>query len=250
MIFTPQTGVDSVMSVAFLGWPFAIFVMSAAVMGLWRLVRGSFGRRRPNQNLRTGWWWRTVSGLVGGALRSMSQNNLGVVGGWPLASAAITVWLPATGLTALAEWGSLGAGLAALTLSLHCMSARPLRCPLPRLLLLQACRRALLWCFSWPVRRAMWRPSVRSIELSAGECSQCIWGRLPSEAWRLVCSSTNWSAQSKSVSRWPWSIMAPSMTFPWGFWSSPWHGLPSNPCANVWLPELNESANGGLLYPE
>ncbi len=122
MISTPQTGVDSIMvSAGFLGLPFALFKVGSAlltgVIGGWLAdavstetqgtseVQPEDGSRPGLREgiahtvdvLRTIWVW-----LVFGIL----------------ASAAISVWIPTETLTAVANWGSLGAGLAALALSL------------------------------------------------------------------------------------------------------------------------------------
>ena len=118
MISTPQTGVDSVLvSAAFLGLPFAVFkVLSAAVMGLvggWiaevfhsevAAETNATGAHKPRPT------WRE------GAEHGITM--LRPIWGWlvfgVLASAAITIWLPAEALTSVAGWGALGAGLAAL----------------------------------------------------------------------------------------------------------------------------------------
>jgi uncharacterized membrane protein YraQ (UPF0718 family)/copper chaperone CopZ len=122
MISTPQTGVDSVVvSAAFLGMPFAIFkVFSAAIMGV---VGGGLAEAlsdddpdlvlaKEGQGLRPGIRSGIEHGLT--VLRSIWRwLVLGV-----LLSAAITVWLPPTILSSVGDWGPLGAGLAALALSL------------------------------------------------------------------------------------------------------------------------------------
>lgn len=124
LISTPQTGVDSILvSGSFLGWPFALFkVASAAVTGVvgglladrWsgdgvepepsasscavagsRSLRGAFDH--AVDLLRTIWRWLVLGILV---------------------SAAITVFIPNELLASLAVWGGLGAGIAALLVSL------------------------------------------------------------------------------------------------------------------------------------
>lgn len=123
LISTPQTGVDSILvSASFLGWPFALFkVASAAVTGLvggwWAEATSpaaapvaaaaeapAVGRRSVGEMvdhgvdiLRSIWRW-LVFGIV--------------------VSAAIEVLVPDQALAALGRFGSLGAGVAALLVSL------------------------------------------------------------------------------------------------------------------------------------
>ena len=121
MISTPQTGVDSIMvSAAFLGWPFALFkVFSAAVTGLiggW--IADAVSTREPPALDPNAEGERPGMGAgVGHAVEVLRNIWRWLVFG-VLASAAITVWLPASSLDAVADWGPLGAGVAVLVVSL------------------------------------------------------------------------------------------------------------------------------------
>jgi len=124
MISTPQTGVDSIaVSAAFLGWPFALFKLaSAAIMGLcggWladRFSESSTARAPTATNMTS----HARPGLKDGFFHAV--NVLRTIWVWLVVgvviSAAITVWLPAAGLSAMNEWGGLMAGLVALAVSL------------------------------------------------------------------------------------------------------------------------------------
>ncbi len=125
LISTPQTGVDSILvSASFLGWPFALFkVASAAVTGLvggwWAEAIGGEEEAEPEAVLDD------RPGTRRGAAAEMLEHGLDIlrsiwrwlVGG-VLISAAIDVFVPDSALAGLGSIGALGAGLAALAVSL------------------------------------------------------------------------------------------------------------------------------------
>ncbi len=121
LISTPQTGVDSVLvSASMLGWPFAILKVIAALMtglvgGLWvdrlggpeaevdgagaeeHVDRSLMGGLRQGLDILDGIWMWVVFGVV--------------------ASALITVWVPAGTLSGMSTAGGLLAALAALAVA-------------------------------------------------------------------------------------------------------------------------------------
>jgi uncharacterized protein len=122
MISTPQTGVDSIMvSAGFLGLPFALFKVGSAlltgVIGGWLADAVSTSPNTPVTDKEDD---GERPGIGEGIAHAV--NVLRTIWGWllfgVLASAAISLWIPTESLTAVASWGPLGAGLAALALSL------------------------------------------------------------------------------------------------------------------------------------
>ncbi len=125
LISTPQTGVDSVLvSAAFLGWPFAVFkVLAAGVTGMvggW-LTEQLGGPRQPWDGGDT-----HADATEGGGRLSAgiahAEDLIQSIWGWlafgVLASAAITTFLPAEGLTGWSAWGAIGTMVAVLLVSL------------------------------------------------------------------------------------------------------------------------------------
>ncbi len=129
LISTPQTGVDSILvSASFLGLPFAIFkVLSAAVTGILGgiLVEGLESRSdtpsAPRVNIPSSAHPQSLTArlreVVAHSLLLLDSIWRWIVIG-VLISAAITVFLPAEGLEAFRELGSVGAGLTMLVVSL------------------------------------------------------------------------------------------------------------------------------------
>jgi uncharacterized membrane protein YraQ (UPF0718 family)/copper chaperone CopZ len=125
LISTPQTGVDSILvSASFLGWPFALFkVASAAVTGLvggwWAEATSRPAARESVAPLET----EPRAGRRGAA--EMVDHGVDIprsIWRWlvfgVVVSAAITVLMPPQALAGLGRFGSLGAGVAALVVSL------------------------------------------------------------------------------------------------------------------------------------
>ena len=124
LISTPQTGVDSILvSAAFLGWPFAIFKVIAAVatgMAGGALTESFGGDRKPlpgetdRDHDTPSASWR--------AFIEHAEDLIRTIWGWlvfgVLVSAAIGTWLPNDGLTQLADWGPIVAMLVMLFISL------------------------------------------------------------------------------------------------------------------------------------
>lgn len=124
MISTPETGVDSILvSASFLGWPFALFkVASAAVMGVvggW--TTDALVPTSETDDERQGVTFdegrKSVREMFDYALDLLRMLWRWVAFG-VLASAAITVWVPAGTLATVADWPPLAAGLVALAFSL------------------------------------------------------------------------------------------------------------------------------------
>lgn len=125
LVSTPQTGVDSILvSASFLGLPFALFkVASAAVTGL---VAGWLTDALEGREARRPEVAATLEPPSGGrGPRAMALHALDILRSiwhWLVlgiaASAAISVFAPPGSLAGLAAWGTLGAGLAALAVSL------------------------------------------------------------------------------------------------------------------------------------
>jgi uncharacterized membrane protein YraQ (UPF0718 family)/copper chaperone CopZ len=124
LVSTPQTGVDSILvSASFLGWPFALFkVASAAVTGLvggfWTEA-ASRGAAAPSAPAAS------RGGAGRGVAREMWDHGVDILHSiwrWLLfgvvVSAAIEVLVPDQALAAIGRFGSLGAGVAALLVSL------------------------------------------------------------------------------------------------------------------------------------
>lgn len=122
LIATPQTGVDSILvSASFLGWPFALFKVGAA------LVTGLVG----------GWLTDAVGGhgeaevevapaaeAESGGFRGAVDHSMDILSGiWRwivfgvIVSAALTVYVPAGSLASFAAIGALGTALAVLAVS-------------------------------------------------------------------------------------------------------------------------------------
>lgn len=124
LISTPETGVDSILvSASFLGWPFALFkVASAAVMGVvggWTtnaLVPTS-ETDDQSQGATFDEGRKSVREMFDYALDLLRMLWRWVAFG-VLASAAITIWVPAGTFAAVAGWPPLAAGLVALAFSL------------------------------------------------------------------------------------------------------------------------------------
>ncbi|MDH3404223.1 MAG: permease [Acidobacteriota bacterium] len=124
LVSTPQTGVDSILvSASFLGWPFALFkVASAALTGLvagfWVEASSRGAAAEP----------AAVAEAPGGPralpleMWSHGIDILRSIWRWlvfgVVVSAAIEVLVPDQALAALGRFGSLGAGVAALAVSL------------------------------------------------------------------------------------------------------------------------------------
>ena len=131
---TPQTGVDSILvSASFLGWPFALFKVAAALasglFGGWMVDRfvdhpeSSPGEGVSNTPPAThstphdlGWGAR-LGAMVEHAVEILQSIWRWLVFGVAL-SAVITVLVPDAWLQSLGGLGALGAGLAALAISL------------------------------------------------------------------------------------------------------------------------------------
>ena len=123
LISTPQTGVDSILVAAkFLGWPFALFkLVSAAITGIvGGLLSNSFGGESPSSE---GPADESPSNHRG--LSAMVDHGLDLIRsiwGWlifgVIASAAITLYVPASVFEGLEAQGTLVACLAALAVSL------------------------------------------------------------------------------------------------------------------------------------
>jgi uncharacterized protein len=124
LISTPQTGVDSILvSASFLGWPFALFkVASAAVTGLvgglWAEATSPAAAAAPVPPVAPGADARPSA-------RDMVDHGVDILRSiWRwlvfgiVASAAIQIVVPEHALAALGRFGSLGAGFAALLVSL------------------------------------------------------------------------------------------------------------------------------------
>jgi len=124
LISTPQTGVDSILvSAAFLGWPFAIFkVVAAVVTGMvgGALTESIGGQRKPLAGESDGHSDSHASNWR--AFIEHAEDLIRTIWGWlvfgVLVSAAIDTWLPSDGLTQLAEWGPVVAMLVMLFISL------------------------------------------------------------------------------------------------------------------------------------
>lgn len=128
LISTPQTGVDSILvSASFLGWPFALFkVLAAAVTGL---VGGWVADAvEPHAATDPNDLSESEAAAAAGEprdLRGMVAHSLDLLASiwrWLLfgivVSAAIQTYLPPGTLARLGDFGSIGAGLAALVISL------------------------------------------------------------------------------------------------------------------------------------
>jgi uncharacterized membrane protein YraQ (UPF0718 family)/copper chaperone CopZ len=124
LISTPQTGVDSILvSASFLGWPFALFkVASAAVTGLvggwWAEATSpapALAEPAPEATVAAG--RRSVAEMVDHGVDILRSIWRWLVFG-VVVSAAITVLVPPQALAGLGRFGSLGAGVAALVVSL------------------------------------------------------------------------------------------------------------------------------------
>jgi len=124
LISTPQTGVDSILvSASFLGWPFALFkVLAAAITGT---IGGWLADRIPeNEDVPRDLGTKTPEHDQRD-LRAMLQHAhdlLASIWRWLVfgivVSALIDTFVPVGTLGGLAGLGSLGAGLAVLTISL------------------------------------------------------------------------------------------------------------------------------------
>ncbi len=124
LISTPQTGVDSILvSASFLGWPFAFFKLaSAAVTGL---VGGWWAEATTGGDSSPALLPRPPATSKRAALAEMRDHGLDILRSiWRwlvvgvLVSAAIEVFVPDRALASLGEFGILGAGIAALAVSL------------------------------------------------------------------------------------------------------------------------------------
>ena len=127
---TPQTGVDSILvSASFLGWPFAIFKVGAAlVSGLasgWAVDAATADDTEPEHDAAHGLGTATHSVTLIDRTRLMVDHALEIlrsVWRWLVfgvfLSAAIQVFIPDAWLQGLGSLGALGAGLAALAVSL------------------------------------------------------------------------------------------------------------------------------------
>ena len=123
LISTPQTGVDSILVASkFLGWPFALFKLgSAALTGIvGGLLSQRFGGASPDPDVQS-----HSHGNEDRGIRAMADHGIDLIRsiwGWLLfgvvASAAITLYIPASVFEGLQAQGTLVACLAALAVSL------------------------------------------------------------------------------------------------------------------------------------
>jgi hypothetical protein len=123
-ISTPQIAVDSILvSASFLGWPFALFKVGAAmttgVLGGW--LTDALGRGRGTEPAPE----ELETDAPGKTWRAMLEHGLSIlrrIWGWVVAgvlvSAAIELWVPDAWLAGLGRLGSFGAIGAALLVSL------------------------------------------------------------------------------------------------------------------------------------
>jgi len=121
LIATPQTGVDSIfVSASFLGWPFALFKVGAALatglVGGW--VTDAAGSRGEAAEIEA------VATKSGGGVRGAVDHAMEILSGiWRwlvfgvVVSAALTVYLPDGSLGSLVAFGALGTTLAVLAVS-------------------------------------------------------------------------------------------------------------------------------------
>ena len=123
LISTPQTGVDSILVAAkFLGWPFALFKLaSAAITGIaGGLLSHSFGGSSPATEGPAEGHEHDHRGLS--AMVDHGLDLIRSIWGWLLfgviASAAITLYVPASVFEGLEAQGTFVACLAALAVSL------------------------------------------------------------------------------------------------------------------------------------
>ncbi len=125
LISTPQTGVDSILvSGSFLGWPFALFKMGAALVTgvVGGIAVNGLGSRQPvSAEFRAGEAldkrprrWTDIGRQGIDILRSI---GLWLVVGVAI-SAAISLWLPRTWTSAVADWGLWASMLLILVISL------------------------------------------------------------------------------------------------------------------------------------
>ncbi len=126
LVSTPQTGVDSILvSATFLGWPFALFkVAAAAITGL---IGGWLTDRLVPEEDSNGTSDGTacISGsATSRSPRAMFQHSLEIIDSiryWLIlgivVSAAIGTLVPHEWLASLAAWGTIGASLVALAIS-------------------------------------------------------------------------------------------------------------------------------------
>jgi uncharacterized membrane protein YraQ (UPF0718 family)/copper chaperone CopZ len=126
LISTPQTGVDSILvSASFLGWPFALFkVVSAAVTGLlggWLADAGAHDaspdEAAEDRSDAQASEPRDLRGMFAHSLDLLASIWRWLVFGI-VVSAAIQVFVPPGTFARLDGFGSIGAGLAALVISL------------------------------------------------------------------------------------------------------------------------------------
>lgn len=128
---TPQTGVDSILvSASFLGWPFALFKVGAALasglVGGWLVdavdpepaaSTGASSNAAPTTTPHHLPWGARIAAMVEHAVEILQSIWRWLVFGVAL-SAMITVLVPDAWLQSLGGLGALGAGLAALAISL------------------------------------------------------------------------------------------------------------------------------------